>query len=72
VRSKGGVTIMDWREVLWRNSWVRRWLWRSAYERGFALVTRFVIKSLNSPWRLWNTYKLKSYKETGWPTTVIP
>jgi hypothetical protein len=37
----------------------KRWLWTSAYERDFALVGRLVTKSLNSPWRTRNTYKLK-------------
>jgi len=61
---------MDERDVLWRNSCVRRWLWRSAYERGSTLVTRLVTKSLNSPRRPRNTYKLKSSSDTGQPTTT--
>jgi len=57
-------------EDLWRNSCVRRWLWRSAYNKGSALVIRLVTKSLNSPRRPRNTYKLKSSSETGRPATT--
>jgi hypothetical protein len=63
-------TPMDWREVLWRNSWVRKWLWRLAYEKGSALVTRLVTNSLNLPRRLRNTYKLKSCNETDRPAAA--
>jgi len=65
--SKGAEMVadsIDWREVLWINSYVRRWLWRSVYEKGSALIMRLVTKSLNSTWRPWNTYKLKSSSET--------
>jgi len=51
VGSRGGFAAKERREDLCRNSWVRRWLWRSAYDSSFALVTRLVTKSLNSPWR---------------------
>jgi len=64
------VDPMDERGVLWRNSCVRRWLWRSAYERSFVLVTRLVTKSLNSLRRPRNTYKLKSSSDTGRPAVV--
>jgi len=36
--------LMGERDILWRNSCVERWLWRSAYERGSVLVTRLTIK----------------------------
>jgi hypothetical protein len=38
------ITYMDRREVLWRNSWVKKWLWRSTYETCSVLVTRLVTK----------------------------
>jgi hypothetical protein len=65
--SRGGLTVMDRREVLCRNSWVRRWLWRLIYDNNFAVVT----KSLNSPWRPQNTYRLKSSKAIGRPIVTI-
>jgi hypothetical protein len=68
--SRGGVTIMDWREVLWRNSWVKRWLWGSTYERGFVWVTSLIFKSLKSLRRPQNTYKLKSLKQIDRLTTT--
>jgi len=62
--------LMDDRDILWRNSCVRRWLWISAYKRGSALVTRLVTKSLNSSRRPWNTYKLKSSNDTDRPVAT--
>ena len=70
VGSKGGFVAMDWREVLCKNSWVRRWLWRSTYYNGSALVTRLATKSLNSPRRPQNTWRLKSSREIGWATAA--
>jgi len=61
---------MDGWDDLWINSCVRRWLWRSAYKRGSTLITKLVIKSLNSPRRPRNTYKLKSFNETGRPVAT--
>jgi len=61
---------MDERDILWRNSYVRRWLWISTYKRGSALVIRLVTKSLNSSWRSRNTYKLKSSNDTGRPVAT--
>jgi hypothetical protein len=36
--------LMGERDILWRNLCVKRWLWRSAYDRGSVLVTRLAIK----------------------------
>jgi len=75
-RADGGVLGVGSRgacmaaEDLWRNSCVRRWLWKAAYDKGSALVIRLVTKSLNSPRRPRNTYKLKSLSETGWPAAT--
>jgi len=62
--------LMEWRELLCRNSWVRRWLWRSAYNSNSAFVIRLVTKSLNSQRRPQNTYRLKSSGDMGWPVAA--
>jgi len=73
VRSNGAWMAADpidkW-EDLWINSWVSRWLSKSAYGRRSVLVTRLVTKSLNSPRRPWNTYRLKSVSEIGRPAAA--
>jgi hypothetical protein len=63
--SREGYASMEWREFLCRNSWVRRWLWRSAYDSDSVLVIRLITKSLNSLRRLWKTCKLKSSRDMG-------
>ena len=68
--SREGAAAMEWKEFLCRNSCVRRWLWRSAYDSGSTLVMRLVTKSLNSPRRPRNTYRLKSLRDIGRPATA--
>jgi hypothetical protein len=41
-----------------------------AYDSGSALVTRLVTKSLNSPRRPRNTYRLKSSRDIGRPAAT--